>query len=94
MESAIITWIATTLLPIATFVFTFFHKTKESERRITLIEADNRHIKDNIKTLSDRVGSVENSQIVLGRIDERLNTLSEQTKTIQDDVKVLQQSIK
>ncbi|PCF44172.1 DUF7365 family protein [Staphylococcus delphini] len=94
MENAIITWIATTALPIATFVFTFFHKTKESERRITLIEADNRHIKDNIKTLSDRVVSVENSQIVLGRIDERLNTLSEQTKTIQDDVKVLQQSIK
>ena len=90
MESAFTTWLIQTGLPILVALLPILGRYKENERRVTLIEANLRHNKDAVSGLSERMAAVENSQIILGRMDERLKTMSEQLGSVQDDVKNLQ----
>lgn len=63
--------------------FSFFigmiSRTKESERRVTLIEEKTEYMDEKLKEHSSRLTVVENNYVILVRVEEQLKTLFNQT---------------
>ena len=89
IEDAILKWVLTVGIPLASFIMMFFTKTKENERRLTIIEANQRHVDEKLKDYTLRLSTVENNYKVLVRMEEQLKTLFKQNEEIKDDIKVV-----
>lgn len=89
MEDAIFKWLITVGIPIVGFFLTLINKTKEAERRVTLVEANQRHINEKMKDYATRLAIVENQYAILIRVEEQLKQLSKETKEIKEDVKLV-----
>ncbi|MFF7217902.1 DUF7365 family protein [Mammaliicoccus sciuri] len=87
MESAILTWVVTVGLPVAAFFISIINKTKESERRITLVEEKQKNLDEKIKDYATRLTVVENNYKILFRVEEQLKTLFKQNEEIKEEVK-------
>jgi len=55
MESAILTWVVTVGLPVAAFFISIINKTKESERRITLVEEKQKNLEKRLKNMQQNL---------------------------------------
>ncbi|QYA42055.1 hypothetical protein KYI11_10710 [Macrococcoides bohemicum] len=87
MEDAILNWIVKVAIPLITFAFVIFNKSKDNERRITKIEQDNIYQNKEMEKINTRLVNVENNYAILIRVEEQLKTLFKQNEEIKQEVK-------
>lgn len=89
VEEAIFKWVVTVGIPIAAFFIGVISKTKESERRVTLIEQKQKNLDDKLREHASRLTVVENNYRILIRMEEQLKTLFKQNEEIKEDIKLV-----
>ncbi|MEK4758310.1 hypothetical protein [Macrococcoides caseolyticum] len=89
MEDAILRWIVTVALPMAGFVMTVMSKSKENERRVTLVESKLEYLEKEDKNINTRLTNVENNYAILVRLDEQMKTLFNQNEEIKQEIKTI-----
>ena len=87
MEDAILRWIVTVALPMGGFVMTVMNKSKENERRVTLVESKLGYLEKEDKNINTRLTIVENNYAILVRLDEQMKTLFNQNEEIKQEIK-------
>lgn len=91
MEDAIFKWLVTVGIPLAVFSMGVINKTKEAERRITLIEANQRYIEEKFKDFTIRLSAVENNYAILLKVEEQLKILFKQNEEIKEEIKSIRE---
>lgn len=89
MEDAILRWIVTVALPMTGFVMTVMSKSKENERRVTLVESKLEYLEKEDKNINTRLTNVENNYAILVRLDEQMKTLFNQNEEIKQEIKTI-----
>ena len=87
MEDAILRWIVTVALPMGGFVMAVMNKSKENERRVTLVESKLGYLEKEDKNINTRLTIVENNYAILVRLDEQMKTLFNQNEEIKQEIK-------
>lgn len=91
-EKAIIEWVIGVGIPTLGMIITFISKSKETERRMTIIETECDHLKSDVKDLKNRVFDLEKSHVILGEMNAKLEFITEQNIEMKEDIKALQKS--